>query len=134
MQVTKSETLPIETEIDVVAVRRKVKTWSVDLRFSMLDQTKMLTAASELSRNTLIHGGGGAATLEILDDGGKRGLRIRFVDTGGGIPDVQLAMTDGYTSKNGLGLGLSGSKRLVTDFELQTKVGEGTTVTITRWN
>ncbi|EIT67658.1 ATP-binding region, ATPase-like protein [Hydrocarboniphaga effusa AP103] len=103
------------------------------LGFSLVDQTKMVTAASEIARNTLIYGGGGDMRWQLLDDGIRKGLRLSFEDRGPGIPDIGLAMTDGWTSGHGLGKGLTGSKRLVNEFELQTAVGQGTTVTITRW-
>lgn len=133
MDVLKSETLPIRIEVDLVGVRQAVRSWSVELRFSTLDQTKMVTAASELSRNTLVYGGGGTATLEMIEDFGRRGLRLTFEDHGPGIPDIALAMTDGYTSGRGMGLGLSGSKRLVNEFDIFSQPGEGTRVTVTRW-
>ena len=133
MDVIKRETLPIRAEVDLVHVRRAVKAWSTDLRFSTLDQTKMVTAASELSRNTLIYGGGGNAILELVEDYGRRGLRLVFEDQGPGIADIEKAMTDGYTTGRGLGLGLGGSKRLVNDFDLVSRPGEGTRVSVTRW-
>lgn len=133
MPVTKTETLAIVEETDVVKVRQRTKALATELRFGILDQTKILTAASELGRNTLIHGRGGRAVFELLDDGCRRGLRICFEDNGPGIPDLKLALTDGYTTGNGMGLGLSGSKRLVNEFDVQTEVGVGTKVTITRW-
>ncbi len=103
------------------------------LKFSLVDQTKMITAASELSRNTVVHGGGGEMRWELLDDGVRRGLRLRFADRGPGIPDLKLALTDGWTSGTGMGLGLPGSKRLVHEFAVDSTPGEGTTVSITRW-
>ena len=133
MSVLKTETLPIRSEQDVVSVRQAVKAWAIQLTFSLVDQTKIVTAASELGRNTLIYGGGGSAKLEILNEGLRRGLRVTFSDQGPGIPDLDLAMQDGYTSGNGMGLGLSGSKRLVNEFKIDSRVGEGTTITITRW-
>jgi serine/threonine-protein kinase RsbT len=102
-------------------------------KFSLVDQTKMITAASELSRNTVVYGGGGEMRWEILSDGARTGVRLWFEDKGPGIPDVDLALTDGWTSGNGMGVGLSGSRRLVNEFELRTVVGEGTCVTVTRW-
>jgi len=133
MVVTRSDTLPIRVESDVVLVRQAVRKWAQELTFSLVDQTKMVTAASELARNTLTYGGGGSVLLEALDDGIRRGLRLTFEDQGPGIPDVALALTDGYTSGSGLGMGLSGSKRLVNEFEIDTQVGEGTRVKVTRW-
>lgn len=106
---------------------------AVSLKFSLVDQTKMITAASELSRNTLVHGGGGEMRWNVIEDGLKRGLRLQFADTGPGIPDLNLALTDGWTSGGGMGLGLPGSKRLVHEFDLRSTPGEGTCVTITRW-
>jgi serine/threonine-protein kinase RsbT len=129
----KSDRLPVRTESDVVLVRQAVRGWSVDLRFSLVDQTKIITAASELARNTLVHGGGGEVTLEAVDEGRRKGLRLTFEDRGAGIPDVARALSDGFTTRGGMGLGLGGSKRLVHEFEIETKVGEGTRVRITRW-
>ena len=126
-------TLPVRTEEDIVASRQKVRALTQQLKFSLVDQTKMITAASELSRNTVVHGGGGQMRWEVLEQGLKRGLRLHFEDTGPGIPDVQLALTDGWTSGGGMGLGLPGSKRLVHEFDLQSTPGRGTQVSITRW-
>jgi serine/threonine-protein kinase RsbT len=125
--------VPLRSEEDIVASRQKVRILSQHLKFSLVDQTKMITAASELSRNTLIHGGGGAMRWELLDDGLRRGLRLHFEDRGKGIPDLKLALTDGWTSGTGMGLGLPGSKRLVHEFELRSAPGAGTRVSITRW-
>ncbi|MEJ5992653.1 anti-sigma regulatory factor [Ramlibacter sp. PS3R-8] len=125
--------VPLRSEEDIVSSRQKVRMLSQQLKFSLVDQTKMITAASELSRNTLIHGHGGAMRWELLDDGLRRGLRLHFEDEGPGIPDVKLALTDGWTSKSGMGLGLPGSKRLVHEFELESTPGAGTRVSITRW-
>ncbi|MCW3054280.1 MAG: anti-sigma regulatory factor [Chthonomonadales bacterium] len=133
MPVEKTETLPIRSEQDVVSVRQTVKAWAAQLSFSLVDQTKIVTAASELGRNTLIYGGGGSAKLEVLIEGMRRGLRVTFEDQGPGIPDIDQALQDGYTSGKGMGLGLSGSKRLVNEFKIASRVGEGTTVTIIRW-
>ena len=107
--------------------------WRSELGFSLVDQTKIVTAASELARNTLVYGGGGEMRWEVLDDGIRQGLRLHFVDEGPGIPDIDLALTDGYTTGKGMGLGLSGAKRLVNEFEIDTAAGRGTRVTITRW-
>jgi serine/threonine-protein kinase RsbT len=133
MPVEPSGTCPLRSEADIVASRQIVRALTQQLKFSIVEQTKMITAASELSRNTLVHGGGGDMRWELVDDGPRRGLRLHFEDKGPGIPDMKLALTDGWTSKNGMGLGLPGSKRLVNDFEVQTKVGEGTRVSITKW-
>ena len=133
MAVLKTEALPVRTENDIVRVRQLVRTWSVEIKCSLVDQTKIVTAASELARNLLIYGGGGEVRLEILQEGIRRGLRVAFEDHGPGIADIPQAMKDGYTSGGGMGLGLGGAKRLVNDFELVSKPGEGTRVTITRW-
>jgi serine/threonine-protein kinase RsbT len=129
----KTEALPIVSQGDVVIVRQAVRTWASEAGFSLVDQTKMVTAASELARNTLEYGGGGNVILKLLEEGNRKGLRLIFEDQGPGIPDIQLAMKDGYTTGNGLGLGLSGSKRLVSEFDIQSKVGEGTRIMIARW-
>jgi serine/threonine-protein kinase RsbT len=123
----------LRSQQDIVASRQVVRKLSQELGFSLVDQTKMVTAASELSRNTLIYGGGGEMRWEIVSNGTRQGLRVHFDDKGPGIPDLEVAMTDGWSSGSGLGLGLSGSKRLVNDFEIRTAVGAGTCVTITRW-
>jgi serine/threonine-protein kinase RsbT len=124
---------PLRSEEDIVASRQKVRALTQQLKFSLVDQTKMITAASELSRNTVVHGGGGSMRWELLDDGVRRGLRLHFEDQGPGIADVKLALTDGWTSGTGMGLGLPGSKRLVNEFDLQSVPGQGTRVSITRW-
>ena len=128
-----SGSVPLRSEADIVASRQKVRALTQQLKFSLVDQTKMITAASELSRNTVVHGGGGDMRWEVLDEGVRRGLRLHFEDTGPGIPDTKLALTDGWTSGGGMGLGLPGSKRLVHEFELHTVPGQGTRVSITRW-
>lgn len=133
MTVSKTDRLEIRSSDDVVLVRQAVRRWSSDLGFSLVDQTKMITAASELARNTIDYGGGGVVDLEMLEEGSRKGLRLVFADEGPGIADVELALTDGYTSGGGMGLGLSGSKRLVNDFEITSRVGAGTRVAITRW-
>ena len=133
MPVVKADALPVRTERDVVTARQAVRRMAQELGFSLVDQTKMVTAASELARNTFVHGKGGDMQWEILHDGGRRGLRLTFIDEGPGIANIQLAMTDGWTSGGGLGMGLSGSKRLVNEFDLQSTLGSGTRVTITRW-
>lgn len=133
MSVIRSDTLPLKTEHDMVAARQLVRKLSTEQGFSLVEQTKMVTAASELARNTMIYGGGGEMRWETLIEGARRGLRLMFVDEGPGIPDIGLAMTDGWTSGEGLGMGLSGAKRLVNDFEIVSAPGAGTRVTITRW-
>jgi serine/threonine-protein kinase RsbT len=132
MAIVSSENLPIHAEIDIVTVRRRVREMAAGLGFSLVDQTKMVTAASELARNTMIYGGGGSMRAEALN-GPRTGLRLVFEDKGPGIPDIDLALRDGFTTGSGLGLGLGGSKRLVSEFQVSSRVGEGTTVTITRW-
>lgn len=125
--------LPLRNEHDIVLARQNVRRMTQQLGFSLVDQTKMVTAASELARNALIYGGGGNLTWEILSDGAKRGLRLAFEDQGPGIANLDLAMTDGWTSGTGLGLGLTGTRRLVNEFDIQSTVGVGTRVTIARW-
>jgi len=129
----KISTLTVRSEQEIVAVRQAVRKAMADLRLSLVDQTKMVTAASELARNMLIYGGGGEATLETLTNGNRQGLCVHFVDRGPGIPDIELALRDGYTTGNGMGLGLGGARRLVNEFDIESKPGEGTRVTITRW-
>ena len=133
MPVTRSEALELRSAADVVSVRQTVRTWAIEAGFSLVDQTKMVTAASEIARNTIDYGGGGTASLELISEGQRRGLRIIFEDKGPGISDIQQAMTDHFTTGNGLGLGLGGAKRLVNEFHLSSRVGEGTRVMITRW-
>ena len=133
MAVIRSETLALRVEQDVVLARQAVRRMTQELKFSLVDQTKMVTAASELARNTVIYGGGGVMKSEVLLDGAKSGLRLTFEDQGPGIPDLALALKDGWTSGSGLGMGLSGSKRLVNDFDITSEVGKGTRVTIARW-
>ncbi|HEY5415269.1 MAG TPA: anti-sigma regulatory factor [Gemmatimonadaceae bacterium] len=133
MPVTKSEELELRSAADVVSVRQAVRTWAIDAGFSLVDQTKMVTAASEIARNTIDYGGGGTATLELIVESPRRGLRVVFEDKGPGISDIQQAMTDHFTTGNGLGLGLGGAKRLVNEFHISSRVGEGTRVVITRW-
>lgn len=131
--VLKHQTAPLHTDGDVVKARQLVRDWAVEMRFSLVDQTKLVTAASELARNTIIHGLGGTLTIEIVTHGQRSGLRMTFEDQGPGIADVELALQDGYTTGTGLGLGLSGSKRLVNEFEIYSQVGKGTRVAVTRW-
>lgn len=133
MNIERNEILPIRSQTDIVVVRQKAREWCVNQRFSLIDQTKMVTAASELARNTLDYGKGGVVRLESLIDGLRRGVRMTFEDQGPGIADLDLALTDGYTTGGGLGLGLSGARRLVSDFQIESRPGEGTSVAITRW-
>jgi serine/threonine-protein kinase RsbT len=133
MPATADERVPIAASGDVVTVRQRVRARAIELGFSLVDQTKMVTAASELARNTLDYGGGGTVLLETLVQGPRKGLRLTFDDRGPGIPDVELALTDGYTTGRGLGLGLSGARRLVNEFRIESTPGEGTHVTVTRW-
>jgi serine/threonine-protein kinase RsbT len=133
MNVIKHETLPLKSSNDVVLARQKVRQWAIELRFTLVDQTKLVTAASELARNALDHGKGGEMTIEALALGAKSGLRLTFKDRGPGIPDIQKALSDGFTTGPGMGLGLGGSKRLVNEFSIESEVGKGTTVTVVRW-
>jgi serine/threonine-protein kinase RsbT len=133
MLVPLSENRFISTPEDVVAVRQVVRQRAVELGFNLVDQTKIVTAASELARNTLQYGGGGTLRIEEVLQGSKRGLRLVFEDNGPGIPNVELAMKDGYTTGNGLGLGLSGARRLSNEFVIDSRPGEGTRITIVRW-
>lgn len=133
MTATKSDSLSIRYSDDVVLVRQAVRKWSIEQGFSLVDQTKMITAASELARNTLDYGGGGTVLLEALEKDNRRGLRLTFEDHGPGIADIELALTDGYTSGKGMGMGLGGARRLVNEFEIDSEVGKGTRVKITRW-
>lgn len=133
MSVLKRESLPLKNSNDVVLARQRVRHWAVELRFSLVDQTKLVTAASELARNALDHGQGGEMTVEVLNEGAKSGLRLIFEDQGPGIPDIELALKDGFTSGSGMGLGLGGSKRLVHEFRIESEVGKGTRITIGRW-
>jgi serine/threonine-protein kinase RsbT len=125
--------LSIRSDDDVVRLRSEIRQRCVEIGLSLVEQTKVVTAASELARNTLRHGGGGEAQVQFVQNGPARGVQMAFSDNGPGIADIALALTDGYTSGGGLGLGLGGAKRLVDDFDLQTEVGVGTTVTITKW-
>ena len=121
------------TEQDIVLARQTVRRLTQELGFGLVDQTKLVTATSELARNARVYGSGGIMLWEMLADGARQGLRLHFVDEGPGIADLQQAMTDGWTSGKGMGLGLSGAKRLVNDFEIESAAGQGTRVTITRW-
>jgi serine/threonine-protein kinase RsbT len=128
-----AERVVIARSEDVVLVRQRVRQWAVDLGFSLVDQTKLVTAASELARNTLQYGGGGHAVIEGLANGARRGVRVTFEDEGPGIPDVEAALRDGFTTGGGLGLGLSGARRLSNEFAIRSSPGTGTRVTIARW-
>lgn len=131
--VQKTETKPIYTQADIVYVRQAVRDWAIQQTFSIVDQTKIITAASELARNTFEYGKGGTMKMEALSDGLRRGLRLTFEDKGPGIPNMELALTDGYTSGGGLGMGLTGARRLVNEFKIESTVDVGTTVMITKW-
>jgi serine/threonine-protein kinase RsbT len=133
MPMPRDDTLSIRSSEDIVLVRQAVRAAAVDLRFSLVDQTKIVTAASELGRNTLDYGGGGTVRLQVLQDGGRRGIRLTFEDKGPGIPDIERALKDGYTTGGGLGLGLGGARRLSNEFSIDSRPGEGTRVTIARW-
>lgn len=124
---------PLRSDHEIVLARQLVRRLTQELGFSLVDQTKMVTAASELARNALVYGGGGSMRWQVLDDSGRRGLKLTFSDEGPGIPDVAMALTDGWSSGTGLGMGLSGTRRLVNQFEIDTKPGAGTRVSITRW-
>ena len=133
MPVLRAEIMPVRSEHDVVLVRQAARAWAAAQGLGLVDQTKLVTAASELARNTLEYGGGGSVRLEALQEGVRRGLRLTFEDQGPGIPDIALALRDGYTTGTGMGLGLGGSKRLVNEFDIQSEPGNGTRVAITRW-
>jgi serine/threonine-protein kinase RsbT len=128
-----SGVIPIRSEEDIVASRQLVRNLSRAMKFSLVDQTKTITAVSELSRNTLVHGGGGEMRWEQVEQGGRVGLRVTFEDRGPGIADTKLALTDGWTSGTGMGLGLPGSRRLVNEFEIESAPGRGTRVSIVKW-
>lgn len=133
MNVLRRELLPLKNSNDIVMARQKVRQWSIEIRFSLVDQTKLVTAASELARNALDHGKGGEMTIEQLANGTKAGLRLTFEDQGPGIPNLEQALTDGFTSGSGMGLGLGGSKRLVNEFSIESVVGRGTKIVVARW-
>ena len=133
MTVLLSDQRAVRSPDDVVGIRQAVRQRAVELGFNLIDQTKIVTAASELARNTVQYGGGGTVTIDGIEDAGRRGLRLTFEDKGPGIADVELAMRDGYTTGGGLGLGLSGARRLSSEFQIYSKPGEGTRVTIVRW-
>ncbi len=134
MTLMKEDRLPIVHQTDITFARKKVREWALEVGFGIVDQTKIVTAASELARNTLIYGGGGEMEIALLkNDNEKPGIRLIFADQGPGIADVKLALTDGFTSGGGMGLGLSGSKRLMNEFDLETQIGKGTRVTVIKW-
>ncbi len=133
MTVLKREQLPLQNSSDVVIARQKVRQWAIDLRFSLVDQTKLVTAASELARNALDHGRGGQMTVEVVNGLARSGLKLIFEDSGPGIPDIEQALKDGFTTGSGMGLGLGGSKRLVNEFSIESEVGKGTKITVVRW-
>ena len=133
MPVTKSETLSVRATTEVVSVRHRVRSYAVECGFSLVEQTKIVTAASELARNMVEHGHGGTVVIEALDDGSRRGLRLIFEDTGPGIANIQEALRDGFTSGGGMGLGLGGARRLSNEFDIQSQPGKGTRVMIARW-
>ena len=133
MPAVREAMLDVHSDEDVVRIRQVTRQWAVGLAFSLVDQTKIVTAASELARNTLVHGGGGTTRIEELLDGSRRGLRLTFEDKGPGIADVPQALRDGYTSGYGLGLGLGGARRLSSEFDIASVPGQGTRVAITRW-
>lgn len=133
MPAVREESYDIHSDEDVVRIRQLTRRWAVDLGFSLVDQTKIVTAASELARNALIHGGGGVTRLEALQEGERRGLRLTFEDKGPGIADVPQALRDGFTTGTGLGLGLGGARRLCNEFDITSVPGQGTRVRITRW-
>ena len=133
MSVIRSERHVIRDSADVVSIRHVVRRYAVELTFSLIDQTKIVTAASELARNMVDYGGGGTMLIEALDDGVRRGLRLTFEDQGPGIPDIAAALRDGFTSGKGMGLGLGGARRLSNEFDIQSKPGEGTRVVIARY-
>jgi serine/threonine-protein kinase RsbT len=133
MPAVREESHDIHSDEDVVQIRQMTRRWAVDLGFTLVDQTKIVTAASELARNALVHGGGGVARLQALQEGDRRGLRLTFADKGPGIPDVPQALRDGFTTGSGLGLGLGGARRLSNEFDITSTPGQGTRVCITRW-
>jgi serine/threonine-protein kinase RsbT len=133
MIITKYDTAPLHSSEDIVRVRQAVRNWAIDLGFGLVDQTKLVTAASELARNTISYGGGGTVRMEALSNAAHRGLQLTFEDHGPGIADVELALRDGYTTGNGLGLGLGGARRLANEFEVESRPGGGTRVRIVRW-
>lgn len=133
MRSLRRECLPIQSSADVVLARQKVRQWATELKFTLVDQTKLVTAASELARNTLDHGKGGQMVIEAVENLSRQGLKLTFEDQGPGIPDIQAALRDGFTTGSGMGLGLGGSKRLVNDFHIESEPGKGTRIIVVRW-
>jgi serine/threonine-protein kinase RsbT len=133
MEILKTETFSLASEMDMVLARQAVRAQAQALGFKLIDQTKIVTAASELARNTLNYGGGGTMTITAMQDGLKMGIRLVFEDQGPGIPDIQQALQDGFSTGNGLGMGLGGARRLVSDFDIQSRVGQGTRVSASKW-
>ncbi len=133
MTIVRTESLPLRTEQDVVLARQAVRKLTQELGFSLVDQTKVVTATSELARNTVVYGLGGTMSCEVLSVGMRTGLRLHFIDNGPGIENINLALTDGWTSGSGMGLGLSGAKRLMNEFQIESSPGAGTRVTVARW-
>lgn len=133
MKSLKTDSVSIQNSTDVVAARQKVRQWATELKFSLVDQTRLVTAASELARNALDHGKGGRMVIEMVENLSKPGLKLVFEDQGPGIPDIQAALRDGFTTGGGMGLGLGGSKRLVNDFSIESEAGKGTRITAIRW-
>jgi serine/threonine-protein kinase RsbT len=133
MATLRDETLDIRASADIVRVRQLVRARAAELGFSLVDQTKLVTGASELARNALEHGGGGQVRVEMVNDDNRQGIRMTFEDRGPGIPDTALALTDGYSTSTGLGLGLSGTRRLMSEFRIESEVGKGTRVQVARW-
>lgn len=133
MAANKTEEMPLKSDHDIVRMRQTVRAWAIEAGMSLVDQTKIVTAASELGRNTWVYGGGGSVKLEIVENGNRRGVRLTFEDRGPGIANIELALKDGYTTGNGMGLGLGGAKRLSNEFEIRSQPGVGTRITITRW-
>lgn len=133
MTVTKQANLVVRSQEDVVVVRQSVRSMAVEIGLGLVDQTKVVTAASELARNTVLYGGGGSVLVESVDDSGRRGLRMTFEDKGPGIANIELALTDGYTTGGGLGLGLGGARRLSNEFHIESAPGKGTRISILKW-
>lgn len=133
MAIKHTESHPLRTDEDIVTARRVVRQKALELQFRLVDQTKIVTATSELARNTIIHGLGGEMTIEVLSESGRDGMRLIFRDSGPGIPNLELALTDGYSTGSGMGMGLSGSKRLMNEFAIETEVGRGTKISVIRW-